>query len=66
MKAGGKGDNRGWRWLKGITDSVDTNLHKLWDRLKNRCPGVLKFMGSQKVGHSLGTEQLLIAVLLTP
>ena len=39
------------RWLDGITDSRGLSLSKL------REPGVLQFMGSQRVGHDLATEQ---------
>ena len=39
------------RWLDGITDSMDMNLSKLWEMVKDRKPGVLQSMGSQRVGH---------------
>ena len=40
------------RWLDSITDSVVMNLSKLWEIVKHRKPGVLLFMGSQRVGHN--------------
>ena len=38
------------RWLDGIADSIDMSLGKLRDLVIGR-PGVLRFMGSQRVGH---------------
>ena len=45
------------RWLDSITDSLDMNLHKLQEIVKDREPGVLQSMGSQIVGLDLGTEK---------
>ena len=39
------------RWLDGITDSMDMSLSKLRVMVKDREPGVLQSMGSQRVGH---------------
>ena len=45
------------RWLTGITDSVDMTLNKLGEIVKDRNPGVLQSMGSQRVRHDLVAEQ---------
>ena len=43
-------------WLDITTDSVDMNLSKLWEIVKDMEAGVLQTMGSQRVRHDLATE----------
>ena len=45
------------RWQDGTTDATDLNLVKLWEMVRDRGPGVLQSMGTQRVRHDWVTEQ---------
>ena len=56
LGAGGEGDDRGWDgWMASLTQWtwVSVNSGTWWWIGR---PGVLRFMGSQRVGHDWGTD----------
>ena len=54
--AGGEGDNRGWDgWMASPTQWTWVWVNS-WSWWWTGRPGVLRFMGSQKVGHDWATE----------
>ena len=63
-----EGSRRGlqrMRWLDGITDAMDMNLGNLLEMWRDRRPGMLQSMESQKVGHNWETEQHDTLIFLT-
>ena len=68
LRAGGKGDDRGWDgWMASLTrwTWVWVNSRSRWWTGR---PGVLRFMGSQRVGHDWATElnSAIYAMLMAP
>ena len=45
------------RRLDGIINAMNMNLGKLWETVRDRGPGMLQSMGSQRIGHDWATEQ---------
>ena len=58
LKAGGEGDNRGWDgWMASPTQWTWMSLSKLREMMKDRVPGLLQSIGSQRVMSNWVTEQ---------
>ena len=56
LRAGWEGDNKRMRWLDGITDLMDMGLVDFGSWWWTGRPGMLQFMGSQRVGDDWTTE----------
>ena len=56
LGAGGEGDDRGWEgWMASLSQRTWVWVNSRSWRWTGR-PGVLRFMGSQRVGHDWATE----------
>ena len=56
IEGGRRGGRQRIKWLDDITDSMDMSLGKLQSWWWTGRPGVLRFMGLQRVGHDWATE----------
>ena len=51
IEGGRRGGQQKMRWLDGITVTMDMSWSKLQEIVKDRKPGVLQSVGSQRVGR---------------
>ena len=66
LKVGGEGDNRGWDgWMASLTQWTRIWVNS-WSWWWTGRPGVLRFMGSQRVRNDLVTEQQIIQNVIKP
>ena len=56
LRAAGEGDNRGWDGLMASPTQWTWVWASSWSWWWTGRPGLLQFMGSQRVGHNLVTE----------
>ena len=47
------------RWFDDITNSMDMSLSKIQEIVRDRKPGVLQFIGSQKVRHNTDRRTMI-------
>ena len=59
VKGRRRGGWQGMKWLDSITDSMEVNLSKLWETVKDREAWCAAIHG---VGHNLTTEQQQICL----
>ena len=53
------------RWLDSFTNSVDMNLSKLWEIVKDRKPSVLQSVGLHGVRYYLALKANFLKTLKT-